>query len=349
MKKDKIYCRVFALICGLCFASGCASYSPEPAMAERLPAWPPPPSRPRISFVRSVYSLKDLGVKLSTWRRLLNFIASDDRGVEGFVKPLALSVDDEGNLCIVDHGAGKVMFYDRSSRRCMQWRRVGEYSLLSPVSFIKQGDTFFVADTQLGRVLAFDMKGRVLFEIKEGIKRPSGLAISGDKLFVADSHLHRVAVFGVNGIFLYWFGEQGAGKGDLNFPTHISVGADGYIYVTDSMNSRIQVFGEDGKHVRMIGGAGDSSGSFNRPKGVALDADMNMYVADAIFDNVQVFNREGGFLMHFGSAGSEPGQFWMPSGIAVDARGRALYVADSYNHRIQIFELLKEEGAVEGR
>ena len=187
MKKDKIYCRVFALICGLCFASGCASYSPEPAMAERLPAWPPPPSRPRISFVRSVYSLKDLGVKLSTWRRVLNFIASDDRGVEGFVKPLALSVDDEGNLCIVDHGAGKVVFYNKSSRRCMQWRRIGEYSLLSPVSFVKQGDTFFVADTQLGRVLAFDIKGRVLFEMKEGIKRPSGLAISGDKLFVAET------------------------------------------------------------------------------------------------------------------------------------------------------------------
>ena len=351
MMKVKICCYVVAttVLCGVLLTAGCATRRGEASLDKSLPVWPPPPSQARVSYVRSLYGLKDMDVKLSVWRRLLNFIADDDKGVEAFVKPLAVAVDEDGNLCIVDHGAAKIIFYDRSSRKCRQWKRIGGHDLVSPVAFVNKGDTFFVADTQLGKVLAFDRKGRILFELKESIKRPSGLAISGDKLLVADSHLHRISVFGLNGIFLYWFGERGSGKGELNFPTHISVGAGGRIYVTDSMNSRVQVFGEDGEYVNMMGDAGDSSGRFNRPKGIALDKDMNIYVADAIFDNLQVFDSGGRFLMHLGRAGSDPGQFWMPSGVAVDRLRSQLYVADSYNHRIQVFELMSEEGVSEVR
>ena len=46
-------------------------------------------------------------------------------------------------------------------------------------------------------------------------------------------------------------------------------------------------------------------------------------------------------MMAFGHEGTEPGEFWLPAGIFVDQRNR-IYVADSFNKRIQIFELLEK-------
>jgi len=57
---------------------------------------------------------------------------------------------------------------------------------------------------------------------------------------------------------------------------------------------------------------------------------------DALFDNVQIFDDQSRLLLNWGDAGSAPGQFWLPNGIAIGMDDR-IYVADSYNHRIQVF------------
>jgi len=61
---------------------------------------------------------------------------------------------------------------------------------------------------------------------------------------------------------------------------------------------------------------------------------------DALFDNIQVFDAEGRLLMSFGKPGQELGEFWLPSGIFIDRHNR-IYVSDSYNKRVQIFQYLK--------
>jgi len=47
----------------------------------------------------------------------------------------------------------------------------------------------------------------------------------------------------------------------------------------------------------------------------------------------------GNLLMFWGGAGRGPGQFNLPAGLFVDPEGR-LFVADSYNHRVQAFQLI---------
>ena len=44
-----------------------------------------------------------------------------------------------------------------------------------------------------------------------------------------------------------------------------------------------------------------------------------------------------------GERGTGPGQFWLPNGIFIDDQDR-IYVADSYNQRIQVFQYLKSRG-----
>ena len=50
---------------------------------------------------------------------------------------------------------------------------------------------------------------------------------------------------------------------------------------------------------------------------------------------------KAGSCSNLGSAGSEEGSFWLPAGIAADEQDR-IYVADTYNHRVQVFQFLGE-------
>jgi DNA-binding beta-propeller fold protein YncE len=56
-----------------------------------------------------------------------------------------------------------------------------------------------------------------------------------------------------------------------------------------------------------------------------------------------VFDSNGQFITQFGEAGFDPGQFDEPVGISVDNEGK-VYVADTWNQRIQVF-ILGEDGS----
>jgi hypothetical protein len=50
-----------------------------------------------------------------------------------------------------------------------------------------------------------------------------------------------------------------------------------------------------------------------------------------------VFDREGQLLYYFGGRGTALGRFQLPSGLFID-QGDRVYVVDSYNRRVQIFQ-----------
>jgi len=247
-----------------------------------------------------------------------------------------------GNLLVTDTGANAVCYLDLGHKKWLRWTSAGDRKFLSPVAAVHRGSTFYVADSALGAVVAFDEKGRLQFEITNALARPAGLALQVDRLFIVDSELHQVVVCGLHGEFISKFGQRGSGPGEFNFPTHVAADEHRQIYVTDSLNNRIQVFTADGHFVRLFGSVGDGPGRFSRPKGVAVDHAGHVYVVDAVFGNVQIFNDQGRLLLDFGAGGSAAGQFWLPNAIAISARNE-IYVADAYNHRLQEFRYTGRE------
>ena len=287
----------------------------------------------------SISKPSDFGIKRSWWKTAIGFLTGNDRHDLVFIKPTGVCLDESGNLCVTDTGSKTVWFFNAEKKSYKHWNRIGKLAFSSPVAVAKKDGVFYVADSGLGAVIAFNQKGKLLFTITDGLKRPSGLTIIEQSLYVIDAALHRVEIFDLQGRYLYGFGERGTANGEFNYPTHIASTHDTTpsLYVTDAMNFRIQQVDTKGRPLQSVGSIGNATGSFSRPKGVATDSEGNLYVVDALFDNIQIFDNQGRFLMHWGENGTDPGYFWLPRGIAVDTHDR-IWVADTYNRRIQVFK-----------
>jgi sugar lactone lactonase YvrE len=88
------------------------------------------------------------------------------------------------------------------------------------------------------------------------------------------------------------------------------------------------------------GTRGAAVGQFELPDGIAVDARGTVWVADRDRNRIEHFTARGRYLRfapfrsrHLSSA---PGRFNLPYDLAIDGAGR-MYVADTHNHRIQVF------------
>ncbi len=91
------------------------------------------------------------------------------------------------------------------------------------------------------------------------------------------------------------------------------------------------------------GSAGQAEGQFNEARGIAVSPDGLVYVADAKNNRIQQFDATGRLLLSWGTFGAvdkgagAPGELNEPWGVAVGPDG-SVYVADTWNHRIQKFD-----------
>ena len=92
----------------------------------------------------------------------------------------------------------------------------------------------------------------------------------------------------------------------------------------------------------VVGGLGTAAGQFQSPRGIALAPDGSLYVADSGNNRIQHLSPAGKVLQVWGSfadssKGAAPGgTFNEPWGVAVAPDG-SVYVADTWNYRIQKF------------
>lgn len=327
---------LFALLVAAC--DGPARSPVVAATPEGSIVWPEPPLAPKIRYLHGFRGPEDLGIGPGAFRRFWEAIVGGNR--PQMLRPYAVSARGR-RIAVADPGLGAVHLFDMGAREYTQIVKAGGSLFGTPVGVALGRDRIYIADSSAATVFALDAKGDLVFAI-EDLDRPTGLSYDAgtDRLYVADTVAHRIHVFDADGTRLTSFGGRGIGDGEFNFPTHLSLRA-GRLYVNDTMNFRVQVFDLDGRHLASFGRHGDGSGDFAQPKGLGLDREGNVYVADAMFDRVQIFRPDGSFLLAFGGSGSGAGNFWLPAGLFV--ADNRIYVADSYNRRVQVFEFLGSE------
>lgn len=300
--------------------------------------WPSPPQKAKIRFLYAFGEPRDLGIHPGFFERIGQFFLGAE--VQGMVRPYAVAAE-EGVIAVADPGLRVLHLFDTAAEKYRRIEEVADERLMSPVGVGFGPNRIYLADSKLQKVFVLDREGNHIRTIG-GLKRPTGIAFHrGQKrLFVADTLGHKIAVYDADGSPLLAFGTRGKEPGAFNYPSHLAL-RDDSLYVNDTMNFRIQSFDLRGNFLSSFGRLGDGSGDFAQPKGVGVDPEGHIYVADALFDRVQVFDPAGRFLLAYGGQGRNLGEFWLPMGVFFD--GSKIFVADSYNQRVQVFEFVGSE------
>ncbi len=196
------------------------------------------------------------------------------------------------------------------------------------------------------------------------LANPSAATIdSKGNIYIADTNNNRIQVFAPDGKPLRELGSFGSGDGQFFEPRGVAVDTQDNIYVADTWNARVVKLNAKGEFVKawgigkedfgngrratptdgtLAGNAAEPLGFFG-PRGIAVDTEGNVYVADTGNKRVVVTDADGNFRFQWGEFGSAIGQFSEPTNVAVD--GNTIYVADTWNGRVQAF-LRNEEGQI---
>ena len=184
------------------------------------------------------------------------------------------------------------------------------------------------------------------------------IGYSGDSLFASStSGLTQLvtvpaAVSGQSYTYQSTLGTPGVAKpDDSHFSTPAAVAIDtvnGYLLIADSGNERVQVL--DAGTLGVVatlgtpGIAGSDNAHFDDPSGVGFGANR-IFVTDSGNDRIQIFDAESfAYVATLAAPGAGDAKraaagntgFSAPGGVHIDA-GR-LYVADTGNQRVQIFD-----------
>ena len=164
------------------------------------------------------------------------------------------------------------------------------------------------------------------------LQRPvSGMTDARGWIYVVDASHKAVVVFDMTEHRLHLW--QLAAEG-LPFLSPIMIVADGRtgFLVTDAELGEVFRLGADGRPLGRFG-----KNILGRPTGIARDELTGLiYVADTDKHDIKVFDDDGVLVDVLGARGTEPGTFNAPTHLLF--RGDELYVADTLNFRVQIFD-----------
>ncbi|MEY4385526.1 MAG: hypothetical protein RLY20_809 [Verrucomicrobiota bacterium] len=194
------------------------------------------------------------------------------------------------------------------------------------------------------------------------VNKPRSVAVDhGDNLYVVDM-TGRIQKFAPDGKFLLEWQMPQTSRGK---PKGMGCDTDGNVIVVEPHYKRVNHFTSEGKLVAQWGITGTNIGKLDMPRSVAMNSKREIFLSEyGLVERVQKFSlgvaltnvtplnwntnvtdeqalaetrpTPAKFLGCYGQFGSAPGEFNRAEGICVDAQDR-LYVADSCNHRVQVF------------
>jgi DNA-binding beta-propeller fold protein YncE len=181
---------------------------------------------------------------------------------------------------------------------------------------------------------------------------------NGKNIYVVDSKNDRISVFEDDGDYDFQYGTfcdigliqncndnaDGAdadGDGQFNSPISIARDALGEFFVVDEDNNRVQIFDDDGEFQSKFGSSNSADNNYlGAAKGIVVqDGTRNIFVSNIDSDSISVFNSAGNFLYKFDSFNGND-DFKNPTFMVIDNSNKMLYVSDSGNDRIIVFELV---------
>ena len=118
----------------------------------------------------------------------------------------------------------------------------------------------------------------------------------------------------------------------LTHPYMFATGLNNELIVRDYLAKRLVVFDERLQYSHSI-----SEGTLECPTGLAVNKKGYLYVAEYKLHCINKLTMSGKLVSRIGGCGSGDGQFHHPRSLLL-SQSELLFVCDSYNHRIQVFQ-----------
>lgn len=190
----------------------------------------------------------------------------------------------------------------------------------------------WIANCNSHLINRYTPKGELLFQFAGGFSFPSGIAFDkSGNIWVSDRMHHQIKKFSRSGDSLFTFGTYGADPGEIDRPFGIAFYND-HLYIADSRNKRISVFDTLGNFVKIFA----DSTTLNTPFGIAIDSTGCLFVSDVISHRVLEFDPCGNRLFTIDSLLN------YPTSLALSSDAKLLYVSDTKNKRVVMYEVRGE-------
>lgn len=265
-----------------------------------------------------------------------------------FNSPQSLSSDANGNIYVLDTGNNRIQKFTPTGKLLtfiggFGWDQ-GQFQL--PVDiFVYNSLDIFVADYENNRIERYDKDLNWLasyysnrnWNSKYQFYFPTAVCLSlhGD-FFIADSENDRIIKYNASFEPELSFGDYDWGRGVLSEPSDIFISNQDVVYITDSEAAKVMVYDYFGNFIQEFGAE-----HLSNPQGVYVDEIGHVFVADSDQHAVFVFDRVGTLVLRIGSFGNKYGAFNEPYDVSVTRD--LLFVADTGNHRVQVFQLQWQE------
>ncbi len=276
----------------------------------------------------------------------LLFSFGSSGNVTGKFKGLSsVDVDVLGFIYVADSGNKRLQIFTPNG---VFVRGIVLPAMVADVSIDYQGNIYALLP-EIGRIEKFSNDGKKIKEItckvntRDEVQKSNRLQVDPwGNIYLAQPKDERIVKIDQSGNILISFGSEGNGRGQFSGIAGLMTDESGRVYVADSGNVRVQVFKVLGPLKSVL------------PKMTAvpllLDFEATIDTVEGITD---IFSLPGKGLFSvsdkksrvdvwssvnqtIGSEGAGAGQFSKPTAVYVTLDNR-MYVADTGNHRIQIF------------
>ena len=179
-----------------------------------------------------------------------------------------------------------------------------------------------------------------LAEFADGLAQPHDAAFSpdGKLIYLTDMANSRIRV--LEAMTLKPVGSFGAGE--LSHPHDAEFDKSGRLLVADTGNDRVAIYEVKGAQARLVAELKGLSG----PEGVAVAPDGRVLVTNTRSATLSVF-RDGKLERTLAGPGTSDGELRNPHDVDVAGDG-SVYVVDSGNNRVQVFDAALKHRATFG-
>ncbi len=262
---------------------------------------------------------------------------------EGVAVPGRIDIDAQGDLYVVEIGAGQILKFDSAGTLKNTFPAV---SISGSALAVNPDGTYIYAAEKTGRIAVLDAQTGEQLNYLGDLTTTGDIAVDPQgNIYVVDTANINIVKYSPAGVLLTTISGAGNGAGLFRRISELAINASsGEIYVAGEYlaeggivgtagSSTVQVFSLDGVFQGKIE---DTGGFIALCKGIAFGPDGLEFYLDRLKGNIRVRDRATGYLSTLSIKGAGAGLMQVPVDLVYDATSQRILVAAD-TAKIEIF------------